>query len=146
MCEGKRCIYFAFNFEALLKQMDAISLCLQNKIIVFLAADFQEELNIFRNLMIFFSCDHATLKNSPIFVTDYLNYCIDQTCHCQSIRYDIMKALLPLTEVSFQWISSADTTVCEMLIEEEGRSIPWRGLSVCGPSCTCGNNQLAVVL
>lgn len=45
-----------------------------------------------------------------------------------------MKALLPLTEVSFQWISSADTTVCEMLIEEEGRSIPWRGLSVCGPS------------
>lgn len=57
--------------------MDAISLCLQNKIIVFLAADFQEELNIFRNLMIFFSCDHATLKNSPIFVTDYLNYCID---------------------------------------------------------------------
>lgn len=57
-----------------------------------------------------------------------------------------MKALPPLTEVSFQWISSADTTVCEMLIEEEGRSIPWRGLSVCGPSCTCGNNQLAVVL
>lgn len=57
-----------------------------------------------------------------------------------------MKALPPLTEVSFQWISSADKTVCEMLIEEEGRSIPWRAVCLRTIHITCGNNQLAVVL